>query len=63
VLSIAIALDPATADRRQRAFTVRYTGDGVVYDTRAGGHVPVRHPALVNGQALDSTQYPMLPVD
>ena len=50
----------ATSARRRRGYTVRYTGDDAVYDTRPGTNVNLRNPELADGDALDSEQYPLL---
>ncbi len=47
-------------DVRRRGYTVRYTGDDVVYDTRPGPNANLHHPTLADGDALDSDQYPVL---
>jgi ectoine hydroxylase-related dioxygenase (phytanoyl-CoA dioxygenase family) len=48
------------ANRRRRGYTVRYTGDDVVYDVRPGLSQPLVYDKLVPGQALDSDRYPVL---
>lgn len=47
-------------DRRRRGYTIRYTGDDVVYDQRAGTNANLRNASLRDGDALDSTQYPVV---
>ena len=47
-------------NRRRRGYTVRYTGDDVVYDTRPGTNLHLRNSALADGQPLDSVQYPVV---
>ncbi len=47
-------------DVRRRGYTVRYTGDDVVYDIRPGSNANLRHPTLSDGEALDSDQYPLV---
>lgn len=48
------------ASRRRRGYTIRYTGDDVLYDTRPGTNVHLRNPALRDGDTLDSAQYPVV---
>jgi ectoine hydroxylase-related dioxygenase (phytanoyl-CoA dioxygenase family) len=48
------------SNRRRRGYTIRYTGDDVVYDTRPGTNVHLRNAALRDGDALDSAQYPVV---
>lgn len=48
----------ATATRR--GYTVRFTGDDVVYDVRPGTNVHLRNASLCDGQPLDSAQYPVV---
>ncbi len=50
----------ATINRRRRGYTVRYTGDDIVYDTRSGTNNHLRNTALKDGDALDSEQYPVV---
>lgn len=50
----------ATNDRRRRGYTVRYTGDDALYDTRPGTNLHLRNAALRDGQVLDSAQYPVV---
>jgi len=47
-------------DRRRRGYTVRYTGDGVTYDTRDGTSKPLQCTSLNDGDSLDSHQYPLI---
>lgn len=47
-------------DRRRRGYTVRYTGDDVVYDIRPGLSQPLICDELVPGGPLDSDRYPVL---
>jgi ectoine hydroxylase-related dioxygenase (phytanoyl-CoA dioxygenase family) len=49
-----------TSNRRRRGYTVRYTGDDVVYDTRPGTNDRLRNAALKDGDALDSDQHPVV---
>jgi ectoine hydroxylase-related dioxygenase (phytanoyl-CoA dioxygenase family) len=51
----------ATSKRRRRGYTVRYTGEDVVYDTRPGTNSHLRNVELKDGEALDSQQYPVMP--
>ncbi len=48
------------SDRRRRGYTVRYTGDDVVYDTRPGVNIHLRNATLKDGDPLDSEQYPVV---
>ena len=45
---------------RRRGYTVRYTGDDVVYDVRKGLSQPLVHEDLVHGQPIDSEYYPVV---
>ncbi len=47
---------------RRRGYTVRYTGDDVVYDLRPGLSKPLICEQLTPGQALDSERYPVIPL-
>ena len=47
-------------DQRRRGYTVRYTGDDVIYDGRIGTTPTLRNSELVDGAPLDSEQYPLL---
>ncbi len=47
-------------DRRRRGYTIRYTGDDVVYDLRPGLSKPLLCEALVPGGPMDCDQYPVL---
>ena len=47
-------------NRRRRGYTIRYTGDDVVYDLRPGLSQPLVCDTLVSGQPLDSDRYPVL---
>ncbi|MFN0124633.1 MAG: phytanoyl-CoA dioxygenase family protein [Blastocatellia bacterium] len=49
-----------TGRQRRRGYTIRYTGDDVVYDTRPGTNIHLRNAALNAGAALDSAQYPVV---
>jgi ectoine hydroxylase-related dioxygenase (phytanoyl-CoA dioxygenase family) len=48
------------SDQRRRGYTIRYTGDDVVYDTRPGTNIHLRNATLNDGDALDSEQYPVV---
>lgn len=48
------------ASRRRRGYTIRYTGDDVVYDLRPGLSQPLVSDQLIPGQPLDSDRYPVL---
>ena len=45
---------------RRRGYTVRYTGDDVVYDQRPGTNTHLRNTMLKEGDLLDSEQYPVV---
>ena len=45
---------------RRRGYTVRYTGDNVVYDVRAGLSQPLLCDELHPGGPLDSKRYPVV---
>jgi len=47
-------------DRRRRGYTVRYTGDDVVYDQRIGTSPPLHCDALSDGDPLDCDRYPLI---
>lgn len=47
-------------DRRRRGYSVRYTGDDVVYDARTGTSKPLLCDTLSNGDPLDSERYPVV---
>ena len=47
-------------NRRRRGYTVRYTGDDVVYDQRIGTSAPLHCDALGDGDPLDSDRYPLI---
>jgi ectoine hydroxylase-related dioxygenase (phytanoyl-CoA dioxygenase family) len=59
-LTVHGAAGNSTSNRRRRAYTVRYTGDDVVYDTRPGTNVHLRNAGLNDGDSLDSEQYPLV---
>ena len=48
------------ADGRRRGYTVRYTGDDVVYDLRPGLSQPLICDDLSPGGPLDSERYPVV---
>jgi ectoine hydroxylase-related dioxygenase (phytanoyl-CoA dioxygenase family) len=48
------------SNRRRRGYTIRYTGDDVVYDLRPGLSQPLVCEQLQPGQPLDSDRYPVL---
>ena len=47
-------------DLRRRGYTIRYTGDDVVYDTRIGTNKHLRSGKLADGDSLNSPQYPKI---
>jgi ectoine hydroxylase-related dioxygenase (phytanoyl-CoA dioxygenase family) len=47
-------------DRRRRGYTVRYTGDDVVYDQRIGTSPPLHCDSLSDGDPLDCDRYPLI---
>lgn len=49
-----------TSSRRRRGYTVRYTGDDVVYDLRKGISQPLACDELQQGDPLDSDRYPLV---
>jgi ectoine hydroxylase-related dioxygenase (phytanoyl-CoA dioxygenase family) len=49
-----------TSTTRRRGYTVRYTGDDAVYDTRPGTNTHLRCADLSDGDALDSSVFPLL---
>ena len=51
-----------TSSRRRRGYTVRYTGDDVVYDVRKGISQPLLCDELQQGGPLDSDRYPVVTV-
>ena len=48
-----------SADRRRRAISVRYAGDGVVFRRRAGVPDKPHHAELVDGEALTPPAFPV----
>lgn len=49
-----------TSSRRRRGYTIRYTGDDVVYDVRKGISQPLLCDELRQGDPLDSDRYPVV---
>ncbi|MFT7474757.1 MAG: ectoine hydroxylase-related dioxygenase (phytanoyl-CoA dioxygenase family) [Verrucomicrobiales bacterium] len=47
-------------DRRRRGYTVRYCGDDVRYEPRIGVSVPLLTDSLVDGDRLDSAEFPLI---
>ncbi len=50
----------ASSTRRRRGYTVRYTGDDVVYDIRKGLSKPLLCDTLKSGDPLDSDRFPVV---
>ena len=50
----------ATSDRRRRGYSVRYTGDDVVYAPWPGMTTPLLKEDLVPGEPIDSEHYPVV---
>ena len=50
----------ATSDRRRRGYSVRYTGDDVVYAPWPGMTTPLIKDDLVPGKPIDSEHYPVV---
>ena len=48
------------ADVRRRGYTVRYTGDDAVYDTRIGTNKNIRSDDHADGDPLDSDRFPVV---
>jgi ectoine hydroxylase-related dioxygenase (phytanoyl-CoA dioxygenase family) len=48
------------SNHRRRGYTIRYTGDDVVYDARPGTNIHLRNATLNDGDPLDSGQYPVV---
>lgn len=48
------------ADRRRRGYTVRYTGDDAVYDSRPGTNAHLRSERLKDGDPLGGEQFPLV---
>jgi ectoine hydroxylase-related dioxygenase (phytanoyl-CoA dioxygenase family) len=46
--------------KRRRGYTVRYTGDDAVYDTRPGTNIHLRNETLADGDPLDSERFPIV---
>ena len=49
-----------TSNTRRRGYTVRYTGDDAVYDTRTGTNKYLRSADLKDGDPLDSAVFPVI---
>jgi ectoine hydroxylase-related dioxygenase (phytanoyl-CoA dioxygenase family) len=49
-----------SSDVRRRGYTVRYTGDDVVYDTRLGTNKNLHSDMHKDGDLLDSERYPVV---
>ena len=49
-----------TASRRRRGYTVRYTGDDVVYHPHVATSKPLLNDALAPGGPMDSNRYPVV---
>ena len=47
-------------DVRRRGYTIRYTGDDAVYDTRLGTNKNLRSDAHADGDPLDSERFPVV---
>jgi ectoine hydroxylase-related dioxygenase (phytanoyl-CoA dioxygenase family) len=47
-------------DVRRRGYTVRYTGDDAVYDSRIGTNANIRSDAHADGDRLDSDRFPLV---
>ena len=45
---------------RRRGYTVRYTGDDIVYDTRPGTNAGLHNDKLEDGMPLDSDMFPVV---
>lgn len=45
---------------RRRGYTVRYTGDDVIYSSHPGTNRALRNSLLTDGDRLDSNQYPLV---
>ena len=45
---------------RRRGYTVRYTGDDVIYSSHPGTNRALRNSLLKDGDRLDSDQYPLV---
>jgi len=49
-----------SGDVRRRGYSVRYTGDDVVYDARPGTNKGLRSDNHADGDPLDSPRYPVV---
>ena len=47
-------------DVRRRGYTIRYTGDDAVYDSRVGTNMNLRSPDHADGDPLDSSRFPVV---
>lgn len=47
-------------ETRRRGYTVRYTGDDVVYDTRPGTNLNLRSDQHADGDPLDGERFPVV---
>ena len=52
----------ASTEIRRRGYSVRFTGDDVVYDDRPGVSQPIRNPELLSGDPIDSAQFPVVAI-
>lgn len=59
-LTLHYAAGNAHGTRPRRAFTLRYTGDDVVYRPNAASTPAYLVPGLVPGRPLDSAEYPVV---
>lgn len=48
------------SDVRRRRYTVRYTGDDIVYDTRPRPNEPLRYAAFADGEPLAPPSHPLV---
>ncbi|MDH3680070.1 MAG: phytanoyl-CoA dioxygenase family protein [Acidimicrobiia bacterium] len=48
------------SDVRRRGYTIRYTGDDAVYDTRVGTNKNLRSDVHADGDLLDSDRFPVV---
>jgi len=62
-LTVHGAAGNSTSDQRRRGYTVRYTGDDAVYDSRPGTNKHLRCSVLNDGDPLDSEQFPVVIAD
>lgn len=59
-LTVHGARGNSSGARRRRGYTVRYTGDDVVYDTSPGSNEHLRNAEKSDGDRLDSERYPVV---